>query len=196
MNSSTPYPEHLPPLSGALPPNPQNLLRLHRLCLRIYGLLARDVAAQAQTLAEAGGHGLRKKARQALAQTLAEELPVLMALYALDKLAVDPRLHGQEDQRGEELADLLRGLLLPCFSLSYQHLYDQPSDPLKHVLARLDWYLDGDKGEPLGAFAHLASTVLGKQLPDPHPLLKHLHDHLLPEMDRRLELAFRYEFSL
>jgi hypothetical protein len=179
----------IPDLEGALPPKPQDLFRLHRLCLRIHGIMTRDIPVQATKLAEAVGKGLRKKARQDLTQTLAEDLPVILALHALDRLAADPRFHNNN------LVDLLRGLLLPCFSLSYQHLYEEMQDPLKHVLARLDWYLDGDKGEPLGAFTHLAATLLGDQPHDPAPLLKHLTENLLPEMDRRLELAFRYEFA-
>lgn len=180
---------NLPALDGAMPPRPEDLYRLHKLCLRIYGLLCRDIPDQAQALASAPGLSLKRKNRQALVQTLEEELPVLLALYALERLAKDQRLGG------ENLTDLLRGLLLPCFSLSYQRMYDQPADPLKHVLARIDWYLDGEKGEPLDAFAHFASTILGDQVKEPEPLLQHLEASFLPEMDRRLELAFRYEFA-
>jgi hypothetical protein len=180
----------LPDLEGALPPKPQNLFQLQRLCLRIHGMLTRDLKTQAAKLAQAVGHGLRKKARQDLNQTLAEDLPVILALHALDRLAADPRFKNDPN-----LLELLRGLLLPCFSLSYLHLYDQMQDPLKHVLARLDWYLDGDKGEPLSAFTHLVATILGDQLHDPAPLIRHLTDNLLPEIDKRLELAFRYEFA-
>ncbi len=188
MNSSSPHTQSLPGLDGAMPPRPEALYRLHRLCLRIYGLLSRDIDDQALALSEAPGLALKRKNRQALVQTLTDELPVLLALYALERLAKDQRLGG------ENLNDLLRGLLLPCFSLSYQRMYDEPSDPLKHVLARIDWYLDGEKGEPLDAFAHFISTILGEQLKDPAPLLKHLEASFLPEMDRRLDLAFRYEF--
>jgi hypothetical protein len=68
-----------------------------------------------------------------MAQDLEEELPVLLALYALERWGKDRRLGG------ENLADLLRGLLMQCFSLSYQNRYDQPADhPLKHDLARID----------------------------------------------------------
>mgnify|MGYP000055993918 CR=1 FL=1 len=179
----------LPSLEMALPAEPGNLFRLHRLCVHIYGLMCRDVPAQAQAMAAATGKALRKKQRQELAVTLQEELPVLIALHALDRLASENRIKGQG------LDELIRGLLLPLFAMSYQQLYDQPADPLKHVLARLDWYLDGDKGGPLDAFTHFLSTVWGDRLPESGPLLKHLHDVFLPEMDRRLELAFRYEFS-
>jgi hypothetical protein len=179
----------LPSLEGALPDKPGNLFRLHRLCLHIYGLSCRDLPAQAKSLAEAAGKGLRKKQRQELAVTLQDELPVLIALHALDRLATEPKL------TGAGLDDLIRGLLLPLFAMSYQSLYDEPADPLKHVLARLDWYLDGDKGGPLDAFAHFLSTVWGDRLPESGPLMKHLREIFLPELDHRLELAFRYEFS-
>ena len=179
----------LPSLEGALPPQPGDLFRLHRLCLYIYGLLTRDIPAQAQALAAAAGSTIRKKHRQGLARTLEEELPVLIALHVLERLAASGRLKDQG------LDELLRGLLLPCFALSYQHLYEEPADPLQHVLARLDWYLDGDKGAPLSALAHFLGTAMGDKLGDPGPLLSHLENAFLPEMDQRLELAFRYEFS-
>ncbi len=178
----------LPSLEGALPPRPEDLYRLHRLCLRIYGLLARDVAEQAAQLAQAAG-SLRRKDRQSLAQTLADELPVLLALRALGSLENHP------DLARMGLSEFLRGLLLPCFSLSYSHLYQEPADPLRHVLARLDWYLDGDKGNPQEALARFASTMLGDHLSDTGPLLRAMEGSLWPEMDRRLDLAFRYEFA-
>ncbi len=179
----------LPSMENALPADPGNLFRLHRLCLHIYGLMCRDIPVQAQALAQAAGKSLRKKQRQELADTLKEELPVLIALHALDRLAAEPKL------TGAGLDELIRGLLLPLFAMSYQNLYDQPADPLKLVLAKLDWYLDGEKGGPLDAFTHFLSTIWGDRLPESGPLLRHLQEKFLPEMDHRLELAFRYEFS-
>ncbi len=185
-----PRPEFpLPELEGALPPRPGDLLRLHRLCLYIYGLLTRDIGDQARALAEAVGSALRKKQRQELALTLEDELPVLIALHVLERLSASDRLQDQG------LDELVRGLLLPCFALSYQQLYEKPADPLEYVLARVDWYLDGDKETPLSALAHFVATAWGDRLSDPGPLLDHLENQLLPEMDRRLDLAFRYEFA-
>lgn len=178
----------LPPLQGAIPAKPLDLFRLHRLCLRIYGLMTRDLPAQALSLAQAAGP-LNKKDRQALAQTLADELPIILALHALGRLESNPHLA----QIG--LSEFLRGLLLPCFSLSYSQLYEEATDPLQQVLARLDWYLDGDKGNPQEGLAYFASTTLGDHLADTGPLLEHLNQILLPEMDKRLDLAFRYEFG-
>ena len=178
----------IPPLEGAVPSRPEDLYRLHRLCLRIYGLLSRDVPAQAAALAQAAGPSVKKKQRAALERTLQEELPVLIALHVLERLAADPRLSGPG------LDELLRGLLLPCFSLSYQHLYEEPADPLAHVLARVDWYLDGDKGEPAAALIYFLTTVLNNKISGLDPLFSHLKEVFLPEMDSRLELAFRYEF--
>ena len=182
-------PLSLPDLGGALPPEPAQLLRVNRLCLRIYGLLTRDIPAQAAEMVAAAG-SLGKKDRRELTQVLAEELPVIMALHALERLG-----RAESLGRSGELSELLRGLLLPCFSLSYSQLYAQPTDPLRQFLDRVDWYLDGEKGDPLEAFAHLASTLLGEQQGDAAPLLAHLQERLLPEMDRRLELAFLYEFG-
>ncbi|MFH1057341.1 MAG: hypothetical protein V1797_01520 [Pseudomonadota bacterium] len=189
MASADQPPLKLPDLGGALPADPTQLMRLNRLCLRIYGLLTRDIPAQAAEMVAAAGGSLGKKERQTLIQVLGDELPVIMALHALE------RLDREEALSRSGLSELLRGLLLPCFSLAYSRLYAEPADPLRQFLDRVDWYLDGDKGQPLEAFAHLASTLLGEHLEDMGPLVKHLSESLLPEMDRRLELAFRYEFG-
>ncbi|CAO0821738.1 conserved hypothetical protein [Desulfarculales bacterium] len=178
----------LPSMEGAIPARPLDLFRLHRLCLRIYGLMTRDLPAQALGLAQATGP-LSKKDRQSLTQTLTDELPMILALHALERLEADQRLASMG------LSEFLRGLLLPCFSLSYSQLYGEASDPLKMALARLDWYLDGDKGNPQEALAYFAATMLGDHLVDTGPLLQHIDKHLLPEMDKRLDLAFRYEFA-
>ncbi len=173
--------------NGEVPANPEDLYRLNRLCLRIYGLLARDVNEQAKRMTDEAAGGMKKKQREILLNTLEEELPVLIALYALEQLALDARLEGQG------IDELLRGLLLPCFSLSYHHLYDATADPLKHVLARVDWYIDGDKGDPLDAFVNYISTVLGETIQDVNRMSTKLREVLLPEIKSRLELAFRYE---
>jgi hypothetical protein len=178
----------LPPMEGAIPARPLDLFRLHRLCLRIYGLMTRDLPAQATTLAQAAG-SLGKKDRLALSQALGDELPIILALRALERLEADQRLASMG------LSEFLRGLLLPCFSLSYSQLYEESTDPLKQVLARMDWYLDYDKGNPQEALAYFVSTVVGEHLTDTGPLLKHIENSIMPEMDKRLELAFRYEFA-
>jgi hypothetical protein len=189
VNKATQTQTDIPTLAEAKPLSSQQLSRLQQLALRIYGLMTWDLPGRADALVAAAGPGLKKKGRQALLKSLNEELPVLLLIHAVDRLNKDQRLIDQE------LVELMHGLLLPCFSLCYLHLYQEPADPLKHVLARLDWYLDGDKGDSLSAFAHLAATILGKELKDPAPLLAHLEEELLPEMDQRYELAFRYEFS-
>lgn len=179
----------LPPLSDAIPADVEGLFQVHRLCLRIFGLMTYDLGEQVANLVSVGGNAVRRKARPTLEKTLAEELPVLLLIHATERLTKDKRIVKQD------LAPLAYGLLLPCFATCYDHLYAEPADPLKHVLARLDWYLDGDKGDSLGAFSHLTTTLLGDDLRDPDPLLGHLEHELLPEMDRRYELAFRYEFA-
>jgi hypothetical protein len=174
---------------GVLPSRPEDLYRLQRLCLRIFGLLSRDIDEQAQNMAKAVSSVLKKKHRPALLGILQEELPVLIALYTLDRLAEDDRLSGQG------LDEVLRSMLLPCFSISYQHLYDEPSDPLQHVLSRVDWYLDGDKGDPMEAFVHYTGTILGETFDDVAEMAEKLKDTMLSEMEARLSLAFRYEFT-
>ena len=187
--ASVPAGLKLPNLKGALPQRPDDYHLLHRFCLRVYGLLTRDISRQAEALAQAAGPGVRKKNRQLIKEAVEEELPVLMALYSLERLAMDQLL----DDEG--VADLVRSQLLSCFSLSYLDLYDKPDDPLKHVFNRVDWYLDGDKGDPLNAFVQCLVMVLGDKLGDPDLLLRHLNTVLLPELDQRLELAYRYDFS-
>jgi len=178
----------LPEMDGAQPARPEKLFQLQRLCMHIYGLTCRDVEGQARALAAAAGD-LRKKHRLELAATLVEELPVLVALHVMRRLEADSRL------KPGGLAELLRGLMLPLFALSYRSLYDNPADPLEHVLNRLDWYLDGDKGQPIDAFQHFLATAWGERINDSQGLINHLEYKLLPELDRRLELAFRYEFG-
>jgi hypothetical protein len=175
---------------GSLPDKPADLYRLHRLCLRMFGLMTRDVSAQANSLAEAASSSLSKKERKKLAQLLVEELPVFIALYALEHLS------SMSEFSEDGPAELIRSLLLPCFSMSYVDLYEQHQDPLKHVLARVDWYLDGDKGEPLSAFIDYVSTLTGEKMADGEPLANYIKENLQPEMDKRLELAVRYEFAL
>lgn len=188
MSSDNQLAADLPSLEGAIPARPLDLFRLHRLCLRIYGLMTRDLPAQASALAQAAG-SLSKKDRLSLTQTLTDELPIILALHALERLEAEQRLASMG------LSEFLRGLLLPCFSLSYSQLYEEATDPLKLALARLDWYLDYDKGNPQEALAYFASTTLGDHLADTGPLLARIEKNLLPEMDKRLDLAFRYEFA-
>ncbi len=165
----------------------EDIQRFHRLGLRIYGILARDLPAQAARLAQAAGSRLRRRHREELRQAALEELPVVYALYALERLAGDPRLSGPGDN------ELLRALLLPCFALSFAGLYERPADPLKHFLARVDWYLDGEKAAPATAFLQYLKMLLGDKLGRPERVAQHLEQVLLPELESRLELAFRYE---
>lgn len=181
---------NIPPLDKARPSSLEDLFSLQRLCLRIFGLMTYDLEEQVAKLMGAGGsNAVRRKGRQTLETTLHEELPVLLLIHATGRLTEDPRIKEQD------LAGLVYGLLLPCFSICYRKLYAKPADPYAHVLARLDWYLDGDKGDPIDCFTRLTTTLLGDDLRDPDPLLGHLEHELIPEMDRRYELAFRYEFG-
>jgi hypothetical protein len=157
--------------------------------LRIFGLMTWDVEAHARDMVKAAGLSLRRKDGRALQKALNEELPVLFLIHAADKLTHDDRLIDQG------LVELTYGLLLPCFSLCYQHLYEKPADPLKHLLARLDWYLDGDKADAQSAFMQVISTMMGDALEHSASLLDHLNREVLPQMDQRYELAFRYEFA-
>ena len=179
----------VPPLPGAQPANGEELCRLQRLSLRIFGLMTWDLSQNAREMVQAAGLSLRRKDGRNLHKALSEELPVLLLIHAAEKLTSDDRLLEQE------LVDLTYGLLLPCFSLCYQNLYEKPADPLKHLLARLDWYLDGDKDNAQGAFMQVLETIMGGAMEHSKALLEHLNRTLLPLMDQRYELAFRYEFA-
>jgi hypothetical protein len=148
-----------------------------------------DLSQNAREMVLASGLSLRRKDGRTLHRALQDELPVLLLIHTADKLTSDDRLLEQN------LVDLTYGLLLPCFSLCYQNLYEKPADPLKHLLARLDWYLDGDKDNAQSAFLQVLDTIMGSAAEHSQALLDYLNQTLLPLMDERYELAFRYEFA-
>lgn len=166
----------------------EEMLRLQRLCVRIYGLFSRDLDEQVDGLIKATGTALGRAQRKEFAPALREELPVLLLIHALDRLEGDERLSAPG------LNELVRGMLLPCFSLSYQHLDRRTIDPLAHVLERLDWYLDGGQAGLTGAFHYYAASLAGPGLADSEPMEAYLDGRLIPELDRRLETAFRAEW--
>ena len=177
-----------PGLPKAIPSEPEELYRLGRLAMRIYGLLCRDLEEVVNRWVAAASGVIKRKDRKETARQLVEELPVLLLIHVLDRINEQPFF------AKSGVAELLRGLLVPCFSLEYRHLYDQSTDPVKQVLSRLDWYLDGDKTDMVGAFEHFSVTLVNDGLKDAAPLHQHLGEVILPEMDNRLDLAFRYEF--
>lgn len=174
-------------LLGALPPEPNQLFRLHRLCVRLFSQLTKDLAEQVEAVVEAAGGSWRKQ-KQALGQVLEAELPILILLRVLDGLEKDDRL----DQPG--LLDLLRGLLLPLFSICFARLHDHPSEQLKRVLSRIDWYLDFDSDDPVEAFAAYCAAESGPALKDRAALVAWLREKFMPEVDLRLRNTLRQEF--
>ena len=73
-------------LEHAVPPKPEELFRLHRLCLWIYNSFTSDMKERGTELAAAAGTGLKKKERQTLQEALAGEMPVLLLIHALERL--------------------------------------------------------------------------------------------------------------
>ncbi len=162
-----------------------SLYRWHRLCLRVYGMLTWDIAQQVDAMVEAAQGVIKRSSRAALSDLLRDDLPVILALYAMEHFA----------ENYASLSSVAQEILLPCFSLSYSKLHaDKMQDPLKHLLARMDWFLDGEKGDPAEALSHVLTTALDGKLKDPAPLLEYLSKTLLPEMDRRMLVAWRSEF--
>ena len=59
------------------PSNQEDLYRLNRLCLRIYGLLSRDMPEQAKKMTDEAAGGIKKKQREILVNTLEESFRYL-----------------------------------------------------------------------------------------------------------------------
>ncbi len=155
--------------------------------MRIYGILARDLPAQAARLAQAAGFPAAAAGhREELRQPRWRNCRSSTRSTPWSAWPATP-LVGPGRQRA------LRALLLPCFALSFAGLYERPADPLKHFLARVDWYLDGEKAAPATAFLQYLKMLLGDKLGRPERVAQHLEQVLLPELESRLELAFRYE---
>lgn len=162
-----------------------DIYRWHRLCLRIYGMLTWDINQQVEDLAAAAHSFVKRGGRAALSEILRDDMPVILALYAMDYL----------EKQSNNMPAVTREILLPCFSLSYSRLYaSKLDDPLKHFLARMDWFLDGEKGDPGEALSHVLTTTLGDKIKNAAPVVEHLSKIVLPEMNRRMWVAWRSEF--
>jgi hypothetical protein len=89
--------------------------------------------------------------------------------------------------------EVAKEMLMSCFSLSYCNLFaSKTEDPMKHFLTRMDWFLDGEKGSPSQALSRVLTAILN--LKDVSPLVEYMDKILLPEMDRRMLVAWRREF--
>jgi hypothetical protein len=63
-------------------------------------------------------------------------------------------------------------------------------DHIKHFLTRMDWFGDGEKGASSQAVSQVLTALLN--LKDVSP--EYMDRVLLPEMDRRMLIAWRREF--
>ena len=177
----------LSPFSGGIE-SLADIHKLHRLSLRIYGQITWNIQEQITALVNAADDVLKKSSQKALQEILQEELPVILALHALDCI--------NEYADDKKLAEQLREMLIPCFALSYSQLYaDKTQDPLRHILAKLDWYLDGDQESYSSVLAQMLRTLLGNKLKAPEPLINLLNENILPEINQRFLTAWRLEFS-
>ena len=163
--------------------NITDLFRWHRVCLRVYGMLTWDLDQQVETMVNSM-EGTKRSTRKALTDLLHAELPVILGLYALERLQkVVPNL-----------PKVAQEMLLPCFSLSYSDLFgDKLEDPLKHFLARLDWFLDAGN-DPAETLNTVLTTSLENKVKDINPILNCMKEDIFPEIDRRVILAWRCEF--
>ena len=174
-------------LMDAVPPDQGQLFRLQRLCVRLYTVLTKDLDQLTDELVKAAGGKWPGQKRQ-LADLFKAELPILIALRVLEGLGRDERF----DQ--PELAELMRGLLLPLFALRFQDLYEQASEQMKRVLTRIDWYLDFESDDPVDVFGIYCGAEAGAAMKDPEGMKTYLKGTILPEIDQRLQRTLRGEF--
>jgi hypothetical protein len=160
-----------------------NLYRWHKVCLRIYGLLTYDLDRQVEKISDAVGAN-KRQLRKSLSKLLEEDMPVVLGLYALEQL----------QKMVPNLPLPLQEMLLPCFSLSYSHLFARKGeDPLKYLLSRIDWFLDETRN-PEESLSMVLGTIFKNKLKDPGELLEYLQQVIFPEARRRIMLAWRSEF--
>jgi hypothetical protein len=163
--------------------------RLVRLAVRIYGLISERFPAQTEGLLDVldSVKKASKKRRDERRLILDQELPPVILILTLNYLG------NHEEFSAEEIEPLL-GYLVSVFSLEYKERYSDQQDPLKEMLGRIDWYLDGDKGSVeellaffLGEELHLKSEDLVE------PLAAYVQEEMIPELAKKIDLSFLYE---
>lgn len=174
-------------LMDAVPPDPGQLFRLQRLCVRLYTVLTRDLDQVTDDLVKAAG-GKWPGQKKQLGDLFKAELPILIVLRVLEGLENDERFDRPE------LAELLRGLLLPLFALRFQDLHEQASEQMKRVHSRIDWYLDFESDDPVDVFCIYCGAEAGSALKNPEGMKQFLLGTIIPEVDQRLQRTLRGEF--
>jgi hypothetical protein len=162
---------------------------LVRLAVRIYGLISERFPAQTEGLLDVLDKVKKasKKKRDDRRALLSQELPPVILILTLNYL------EGHEEFSAGQIHPLL-GYLVSVFSLEYKERYADQQDPLKEMLGRIDWYLDGDKG----SVQELLAFFLGEELDIKSddlvaPLTEYLREVLVPELSKRIDLSFLYE---
>lgn len=162
---------------------------LVRLAVRVYGLISERFPAQTEGLLDVLDQIKKasKKKRDDRRALLAQELPPVILILTLNYL------EGHDEFSAGQIEPLL-GYLVSVFSLEYKERYADQQDPLKEMLGRIDWYLDGDKGSVEELLAFFLGEELDLKSEDlVEPLSEYLRGVMIPELSKRIDLSFLYE---
>lgn len=165
------------------------LYNILHLAARIHGLIwAAYPELEAELIdiiAKSGGKFRRAKADRITPVTA--EFPVLIlisVIQAQEKAA--PEMEQSE-------AEFLKSCLVHFFATHSVSHYLERTDPIKELLNKVDWYLDGDKGAPAELFIQLVASVF-PDLPERATarLLELAGPTLTGRIDKAIELAPLY----
>lgn len=167
------------------------LYQILHLAARIHGLIWASFpefeVELIDIVTESGKRQRKKKADQISSVT--GELPVLILISAIRaQESVAPEMDPEE-------AEFLKSCLIHFFATHTSGRYLEQIDPIKELLARVDWYLDGKKESPGQLFDQFVTSIF----PDlKEASLKRL-DKLInlaiaARIEKALDLAPRYNF--
>lgn len=165
------------------------LYKILHLAARIHGLIWATYpefeAELVDIVTESGKRQRKKKADQIASVT--NELPVLLLISVL---------RAQEKQSPEmdpEEAEFLKSCLVHFFATHTAGRYLEQVDPIKELLSRVDWYLDGQSASPGELFSQFVTSIF----PDlkegsPARLDKLINLAIAGRIDKAMEFAPRY----
>lgn len=167
-----------------------SLNTLH-LASRIHGLLAAAMPRLNRRLVRAlkQNGSLFRRPKPPQLESLANELPVLILILVLQEIEKTELTSGSEE------SEFLKSCLVQFFASHYVALYLEHKDPIKELLARVDWYLDGAEGPAEAMFSRFVSGVLTQRMDEPSEIpARFVTEKVLPEVRHALDLAPRYRF--
>jgi len=171
--------------------DPAQPIEALQLGARIHGLIAASLPRFSQELTKLIVQvcSVFRRPKRAQLEAVTNELPVLLLIMALQELDKDGSQFKDEEQ------DFLKSCLIQFFSVHYTQLYQEHKDPMKEMLARVDWYLDRSDEQP----GELFSEFVYRHFPSRKeelagPLSRFISNQILPEITRALDLAPRYRF--